>query len=167
MKTLIVGAHRLFLAITVIGLFLAPNASAQLVRDYNQKLCSSRIPHHFQAARDSVIRVWTVLDILRSVTIEPQDRVRFAEQILEDMLAILTSINALSCSCEFCGDYCRQKEDDIVYLEELLVNLSEAFRAVFDPLQNGEEQMAHTVLLKTADMLDLFKDQVARSQSLN
>lgn len=131
------------------------------------QLCSSYVPEQFQAVQDSVIQVWTALDVLRSITIAPADRARFVYDLLDGMLVILTDLNQLSSSCMYCVEYCSSRKVDIVCLDELLAYLADSFRAVFFSLETGEEKALQVVLLKIMIQMDAFKKRFSiKSQSL-
>ena len=133
---------------------------AEAARESNDRLCRACISTHYQSARDSIIRAWTVLDMLRSTTIDPKDRNAFAQEMFEDVLRTLTDLNALAVSCQFCTEQYRKRAEDIAYLEQLLQYMAEAFAAVFVPMNSGEEWMLQMSMLQSAKMMESIKSQL-------
>ena len=126
----------------------------------DEKLCRSCISSHYQSARDSVIRAWSVLDMLRSMSIEPRDRAGFAIEVADDLLIVLTDLTAVTTTCQFCDRYYQERAEDIYYLEEILGSLADAFRAVFMPVCNGEELMLQSIMMQSAQKIELIKKQL-------
>lgn len=123
-------------------------------------LCRSCMSGHYQSARDSIIRAWSVLDMLRSMTITSKDRAPFAVEIADDLLLVLNDLTAVATSCQFCKEQYVQRADDIFYLEEILGFMADAFHAVFTPLYNGEEKILQMIMLRSAKMMESIKKQL-------
>jgi hypothetical protein len=146
-------------ALSLVLLFAIYN---QLIGEYDT-ICRSCMTSHYQSARDSIIRAWSVLDMLRSMTIAPKDRNHFAVEIVEDMLTVLIDLTALATSCQFCTEQYRSRAEDIRYLEEILGSMAEVFSAVFMPIYNGEEKMLQSIMVQSAQKLTSIKQQLALS----
>ena len=108
--------------------------------------CKNCLDKQYTIARDSIVRAWTVLDTLRSMTIEPKDRAPFMHKMFNDIVAVTHALAALASSCQFCSAYYRQHHEDIDYLEEILGYMVEAFEAVCIPHAHGEEKLVYTLM---------------------
>jgi hypothetical protein len=122
--------------------------------------CKSCLEHHYQSARDSIIKVWTIVDILRSITITPQARATFAHQMFNDSVVAMHDMAALANSCRFCTDYYKRNAADLVYLEEILGYLIEAFEAVFSQGLSGEEKLLQAVMTNIMHSMGQIRKQV-------
>lgn len=122
--------------------------------------CKNCLDTHYQSARDNIIKVWTVVDLLRSITITPQARATFAHQMFQDVVAVMHDMAALASSCQFCAEYYKAHRSDLIYLEEILGCLMEAFSAVFTPVLQGEEKLLAVVMANIVESMAQIRQQV-------
>lgn len=125
--------------------------------EHCEHISNVHIPKHLQKAHNAIIRTWTGLDLLRSVRIAPEDRADFAHAMFDDLVTMLTDLTVLSSSCRCCTDYCRKQSEEIGYLEEMLTNVTDAFQAVFSPVKSELERTLESLLLRTLEEMDSFK----------
>lgn len=118
----------------------------QAFQEERDNACKSCLEHHYQSARESIIKVWTVVDLLRSITIAPEARTVFVQQMFDDSVIVMHDMAALANSCRFCTDYYKGHMRDFIYLEEILGHLMEAFSAVFTPVLMAEEKLLITIM---------------------
>ncbi len=128
--------------------------------------CKKCLTAHYQSARDNIIKVLTVIDLLRSITITPQARATFAHQMFADSVAAMHDMAALATSCQFCADYYKQHARDLVYLEEILGYVTEAFSAVFTPVLVGEEKLLAAVMAHIVQSMEQIHKQVGTPSSV-
>lgn len=122
--------------------------------------CNRCLNTHYQSARDTIIKVWTVIDLLRSITITPQARATFAHQMFNDSVTVMHDMAALASTCDFCADYYKQHSTDLIYLEEIIGYVMEAFAAVFTPVLVGEEKLLGAVMADIVQSMEHIKKQV-------
>lgn len=151
--------------LSIIIVSMCGTVSLQAVESLDAT-CSSCLNTHYQSARDNIIKVWTVVDLLRSITITPQARATFAHQMFDDSVAVMHDMAALASSCQFCADYYKQHATDLIYLEEILGYLMEAFSAVFTPVLMGEEKLLGAVMAHIGHSMEQIQQQVGAPSSV-
>ena len=137
----------LFFVVMLLGLTMPRLACAASEKNNeHQAACQQCLETHYTTARDSIVRTWTVLDTMRSISIAPKDRVAFAQRMFNDVMMTLSTLSGLATSCQFCARYYENNVEDIAYLEEILGYMMEAFEAVFTPIVNGEEKLLRVAM---------------------
>lgn len=132
----------------------------QGVQEERDNACKSCLEHHYQSARESIIKVWTVVDLLRSITIAPEARTVFVQQMFDDSVIVMHDMAALANSCHFCTDYYKGHIRDFTYLEEILGHLMEAFSAVFTPAPVAEEKLLITIMSNVIKSMEHIQKRV-------
>lgn len=128
--------------------------------------CEQRFNTYFQNARDSLMRAWSVLDILRSITIAPRYRIQFIEQLVNDVLSMLLNVSSLYCCCEWCSNCCAQFTVDFIDLEDRIAAMRDTFDAVCADQRCGEESLIATLIQKT-ECLAMECDRVVKGTQKN
>ena len=123
-------------------------------------VCKACLDKHYQSARDHIIKVWTVVDLLRTMSITPEARATFAHQMFVDIVIVMHDMAALVSSCHFCTDYYRRHSSDLLYLHEILGYVTEAFSAVFTPVLKGEEKLLMTIMADIAHSMDQIQQKI-------
>lgn len=122
--------------------------------------CNNCLQVHYQSACDNIIKVWTILDLLRSITITSEARATFAHQMFDDSVAVMHDMSALESSCQFCNDYYKRHTADLIYLEEIIAHVSEAFFTVFTPALKGEEKLLVSVMINIVQSMEHIQKEV-------
>lgn len=119
--------------------------------------CSSRaedqsssfcLHSHYQNLCQHIINVWSVLDIMRSISIEPRARVDFIHALFGEAIATLRELVTLEMGCKLYHEYGKEHGEEIRYFFEMVDHLENAFEAVFTPLLFGEEKLLATVMIE-------------------
>lgn len=148
------------ITIIIAGMLVSHLVLGQLSE--REKSCKNCLEQHYGEARDSIIRVWTVLDTMRSISIAPKDRIPFVHKMFADVVDVMHLISGLAASCQFCADYYYHHKEDIIYLEEILGYMMEAFEAVFKPLVNSEEKLLYMVMESIVASMDVIRQELSQ-----
>lgn len=123
-------------------------------------LTTFHLHDHYQQLCDRVINVWSVLDIMRSINIEPQARVNFIHALFHEIIAVLREIVVVDTGCEVCPEYSKQHKDELSYFFEMVTHVENAFEAVFTPRMVGEEQLLAYLMLKLREEVKTIQDRL-------
>lgn len=149
----------------IIAFFIAVSIgviSARAADGDHDTSCQQCLEQHYTQARDSIIRAWTVVDTLRSMTIEPKDRAPFVHRMFSDSVAVMHALSGLATSCRFCAAYYQAHSEDILYLKEILGYMMEAYEVVFFPLVHGEEKLLHGIMATITASMETINHALAQ-----
>lgn len=108
---------------------------------------------HYQKVCNRIINVWSVLDVMRSINIEPKARVDFIHQLFSDVIMAMREVVTLEVACRISsecggGEYGNHCSEEMYYFFDMVDHLKNAFEAVFTPIIFGEEKLLALLMVE-------------------
>jgi hypothetical protein len=117
---------------------------------HSEEALSALIAERFVLIGSQLGKTWDVLGLLRSITIQPQYRARFLQNVFSDMVGVLEEVARLSAYCGVSNDSCHRFLLSFEDVGEHFSGVTEEFRAVCIPPCGGEEKVVDTLIQHAA-----------------
>jgi len=133
------------MALSMVHYSAVTSASSEELRTQN-RFC---LHDHYKKVCDSIINIWSILDIMRSINIESKARVDFVHhQLFGAVIMAMRETIALEVGFRIYGTYDEQQSDELQYLFDMIDHVENAFEAVFTPSMSGEEKLLAVLMIE-------------------
>ena len=103
---------------------------------------------HYQQLCDRIIDIWSVLDVMRSINIEPHARGDFINKLFSDVIAIMREVVIVEVGCTIYREYSDAHQEEMGYFFDMVRHVEDAFESVFTPLVLGEEKLLSLCMME-------------------